>query len=245
MRFKEYVDEAHKFEELIYPKETELENIEEDFWKICHSNSNVSSKYAADIPYNTIVSNENKSLIKSFLEEYNYWSLSTIHYETNSLFQFLKEEKNSQISGLTLPWIYSGMLFSTFCWHVEDLYMYSLNYMYYGKPKIWYSVSHKEKEKLDLFIKNKNLTIKNDKDNILHQLILMVDPKELIENGIKIFRTIQNPGELIFTLPKAYHAGFSIGFNISEAVNLAVIFKFIICSLKIGSTMDSQQLMII
>ena len=36
-----------------------------------------------------------------------------------------------------------------------------------------------------------------------------------------IFRTEQKPREYIITFPKAYHAGFSHGYNVSEAVNIA------------------------
>ena len=36
-----------------------------------------------------------------------------------------------------------------------------------------------------------------------------------------MYRTEQGPSEFIITFPKAYHAGFSHGFNISEAVNIA------------------------
>jgi hypothetical protein len=31
-----------------------------------------------------------------------------------------------------------GSLFASFCWHVEDNYMYSLNYMHEGSDKTWY-----------------------------------------------------------------------------------------------------------
>ena len=37
--------------------------------------------------------------------------------------------------------LYFGMLFSMFCWHVEDNYMYSVSYLHEGAPKTWYGVS--------------------------------------------------------------------------------------------------------
>jgi hypothetical protein len=34
-----------------------------------------------------------------------------------------------------------------------------------------------------------------------------------------VYKTLQMPGEFILTFPGAYHAGFSTGLNIGEAVN--------------------------
>lgn len=39
--------------------------------------------------------------------------------------------------------------------------------------------------------------------------------------GVKVFRAVQQPGEFVVTFPRAYHAGFSNGFNFGEAVNFA------------------------
>merc|ERR1712048_189118 len=39
--------------------------------------------------------------------------------------------------------------------------------------------------------------------------------------GVPVVRTVQRKGEVIVTFPRAYHAGFSHGFNIGEAVNFA------------------------
>lgn len=41
------------------------------------------------------------------------------------------------ISGMVVPWLYFGMLFSSFCWHVEDHLCHSVNYMHSGAPKTW------------------------------------------------------------------------------------------------------------
>ncbi len=47
----------------------------------------------------------------------------------------------------------------------------------------------------------------------------MLNPLEIKNAGIKIYKTYQRPGDYICTFFKAYHAGFSQGFNVGEAVN--------------------------
>src|SRR4051812_41182431 len=64
------------------------------------------------------------------------WNLNVIALQPGSVTRHLA----SGLSGVTIPWVYMGMLFATFCWHNEDNYLYSINYMHWGKPKQWYGM---------------------------------------------------------------------------------------------------------
>ena len=55
--------------------------------------------------------------------------------------------------------------------------------------------------------------------NILMDIVTMIDPTYFLNNGVKVFKTLQMPGEFVLTFPGSYHAGFSLGLNIGEACN--------------------------
>lgn len=125
------------------------------------------------------------------------------------------------MSGINIPWVYVGMKYSTFCWHFEDLMLPSINYNHWGKPKLWYGVPESHREKFDRAVKEKcSLLFKKD-PNILFDVTTMVSPAYLKSQGVKITKTLQRPGEFVLTFPGSYHAGFSTGLNIGEAVNFA------------------------
>jgi histone demethylase JARID1 len=94
--------------------------------------------------------------------------------------------------------------------------------MHSGKPKIWYSIPSDQKEKMDDYIKSKYFALLLKEPHLVHKLTVHINPLELLENGIKVYRTVQRPGEIVVTLPKGYHTGFSTGLNLAEAVNFSV-----------------------
>ena len=125
------------------------------------------------------------------------------------------------VPGINVPWLYVGMLFSTFCWHNEDNYLASINVNHVGAPKQWYGVPGASSSKFeDVVRKFLSQTIKKIPD-LLHHMNTQFSPSLLRANGVPVYQVRQNPGEFVVTFPQAFHGGFSYGFNVGEAVNFA------------------------
>lgn len=112
------------------------------------------------------------------------------------------------------------MLFSSFCWHYEDNMMYSINYMHKGEGKMWYAIPSQDRTKFERIAKEKLAILFDEDPNMLLNITAMISPVYLAENGVTVYKTEQLPGEFILTFPESYHAGWSTGFNVAEAVNI-------------------------
>jgi hypothetical protein len=47
----------------------------------------------------------------------------------------------ADMPGVTAPYLYIGSYRSAFAWHVEDVDLYSINYLHFGAPKVWYGIA--------------------------------------------------------------------------------------------------------
>ncbi|XP_042586005.1 lysine-specific demethylase 5C isoform X2 [Cyprinus carpio] len=126
---------------------------------------------------------------------------------------------NADISGMKVPWLYVGMVFSAFCWHIEDHWSYSINYLHWGEPKTWYGVPSSAAEKLEEVMKKLTPELFEFQPDLLHQLVTIMNPNILMTHGVPVVRTNQCAGEFVITFPRAYHSGFNQGYNFAEAVN--------------------------
>lgn len=158
-------------------------------------------EYAADLPSSQygsgfpLVRNPNR-LDSDFVYEENGFNLNNTYRAESSLLRVI-EEKGENISGITQPWMYVGMLFATFCWHVEDLFLNSVNYHHFGDTKTWYVIPGRYKEMFDAYVRDHYETTK--RKNLLEKITLLIDPLELIRNGIKVYKVQQRPRDYVFT----------------------------------------------
>ncbi|KAE8998550.1 hypothetical protein PR001_g19292 [Phytophthora rubi] len=147
------------------------------------------------------------------------WNLNNMPKLPGSVLQHLDED----IKGVMVPWLYAGMCFSTFCWHVEDHNFYSTSYLHCGAPKTWYGIPCASAEHFERTMKELTPELFGSQPDLHMQLVTMFSPQTLREHGVPVYRATHRPNEFIVTFPSAYHAGFNNGFNCAEAVNFATV----------------------
>ncbi|KAG8897367.1 hypothetical protein FRB99_008207, partial [Tulasnella sp. 403] len=181
------------------------DDVEREFWRLVESPlETVEIEYGADVHSTT--------------HGRDGWNVNNMPIVSDSLLRYVK----SDISGMTVPWIYVGMVFSTFCWHNEDHYTYSVNYMHWGETKTWYGVPGDDAEKFEAAIRSEAPDLFDAQPDLLFQLVTLMSPKRLREADVRVYGCNQRPGEYVITFPRAYHAGFNHGLNLNEAVNFAI-----------------------
>ncbi len=117
--------------------------------------------------------------------------------------------------------MYVGMCFSSFCWHTEDHWSYSINYLHWGEPKTWYGIPGDSAEQFENVVQEIAPELFEAHPDLFHHLVTIVNPNVLMSKGVPVVRTNQEAGEFIVTFPRSYHAGFNQGYNLAEAVNFA------------------------
>lgn len=115
--------------------------IEKKFWEIVEGSvGEVEVMYGSDLDTSVYGSgfprlNDQiqESIEAKVWNEYcsSPWNLNNLPKLEGSVLRAV----HHNIAGVMIPWLYIGMLFSSFCWHFEDHCFYSMNYLH------WYVVS--------------------------------------------------------------------------------------------------------
>lgn len=209
------------------PSQANWQSLEAEYWRIVEDPfRSVHVRYGSDLDTGDIGSafpRLTKSVAtydsKPSSGQVDPWNLNILPSACGSMLKYLP----SNIKGITTPWLYCGSLFSTFCYHVEDLNLMSINYMHAadeGSGKLWYGAPPgRGALKFEAALRTSVPGLFEFQPDLQFELVTMVSPVELRDRGAEVYRTIQRPGEFILTFPQSYHGGFSLGFNVGEAVN--------------------------
>ncbi|KAL5724878.1 hypothetical protein ACHQM5_008087 [Ranunculus cassubicifolius] len=193
--------------------------LEKEFWHEIAGGKTDTVEYACDVDGSAFSSSPDDQLGKS------KWNLKTLSRLPKSVLRLL----GNAIPGVTDPMLYIGMLFSMFAWHVEDHYLYSINYHHCGASKTWYGIPGHAALDFERVVREQVYTtdiLSTDGEDGAFDILLgkttIFPPNVLLKHGVPVYKAVQKPGEFVITFPRAYHAGFSHGFNCGEAVNFAI-----------------------
>ncbi|KAL2348037.1 hypothetical protein Fmac_002037 [Flemingia macrophylla] len=201
--------------------------IEKKFWdivegligevEVMYGNDLDTSVYGSGFP--RVSDHKPQSIDDKVWQEYstNPWNLNNLPKLKGSMLRAV----HHNITGVMVPWLYIGMLFSSFCWHFEDHCFYSMNYLHWGEAKCWYSVPGNQASAFEEVMRSSLPDLFDAQPDLLFQLVTMLNPSVLQENGVPVYSILQEPGNFVITFPRSYHGGFNLGLNCAEAVNFA------------------------
>ena len=120
--------------------EAEARVVQEEFWRVVETDvESVRVEYGSDLDadvYGTGFAATVPPIGDPEPPSHHAWDFNELIHHPSNLLRVV----GSDVPGLTRPWLYFGMLFSAFCWHVEDHYLGSVNYLHAGAPKTWYGI---------------------------------------------------------------------------------------------------------
>ena len=195
------VERFHKLSKTMKPPNTNrtnssVENLESLYWKTLTFSPTM---YGADLS-GTLFSPEE--------EEWNIGKLPN-----------LLNKIESRIPGVNTPYLYFGQWRSTFAWHLEDMDLFSINYLHFGAPKQWYVIQPEHRKQFEMIASSFFASGFNRCSQYLRHKSSVISPTVV---GVPVSKIVQYEGEIMITFPYAYHQGFNYGFNCAESVNFAL-----------------------
>ncbi len=211
-----------------------LAELERQYWEAITSNDqNIAVEYGSEIdcarlcpdhPVNAGGDRYSKSL----------WNLSRLREAT------LLRHLPQGISGVTQPWVYVGMCFSSFCWHNEDMHLYSINYLHDGDDKIWYGASGDDAEKFEAAAAALFPQLMMMQPDLLCNLVTQIHPQVLLLLLLLLLQLHYNNPTTTITLPRTSSSKAAASYaSCNAAVNSLSRFPALIMP---AGTLDSTLL---
>lgn len=144
------------------------------------------------------------------------WNLKVLTNNHGSILRSL-----GPVTGVTVPTIHVGMLFSACCWYRDPHGLPWIEYMHTGGSKIWYGVPDEQSSNFRTALTNLIPTHCQSKTVWLPCDTAMVPPHMLTDKGVSLCRTEQEPGQFVIIFPRAYTSSICTGYTVSESVMFA------------------------
>lgn len=144
------------------------------------------------------------------------WNLKVLTNNHNSILRSI-----GPITGVTVPTLHVGMLFSACCWYRDPHGLPWIEYLHTGGSKIWYSVPNEQSTNFRTAFTSLVPTHCQNKTVWLPCDTAMVPPHMLTDRGVSLCRTEQEPGQFVVVFPRAYTSNICTGYSISESVYFA------------------------
>lgn len=125
---------------------------------------------------------------------------------------------DNAMKGIQSSYLLVGQPYAWFCVHCEDCDVASINYLHNGGNKHWFCIPKSEGHKIEkLILDSRNY----DCNTVYRHKCFILDEQTLINNGIRYYKAIQKPGQIMISLYAAFHFGWNEAFNVCEAMNIA------------------------
>ncbi|XP_034244640.1 uncharacterized protein LOC117647170 isoform X2 [Thrips palmi] len=154
-------------------------------------------------------------------ENQDDYVLTTANFAMSQLcFSNMLSDLDSMYAGVSYPKLYLGGVHSFIPLHIEDLSLWSFNFLLHGYPKLWMIIPPTSVSRLtDALQMRGELGYVSWCRNILNHKFFLPTLQFLKEENIPFELVIQYAGEGIVLLPNCAHAGWNLGTNLSEACN--------------------------
>ncbi|KXN89538.1 DNA damage-responsive transcriptional repressor RPH1 [Leucoagaricus sp. SymC.cos] len=153
-----------------------------------------------------------------FTDETTSWNVAHLP----STLSRLLPASDKGLPGVNTPYLYFGMWRATFAWHVEDMDLFSINYIHFGAPKFWYAIPQGRSCALEQTMRSYFPQETSACPQFLRHKSFLASPSHLANNSCRPNFLVQHAGEFVITYPRGYHAGLNLGLNCAESVNFAL-----------------------
>lgn len=198
---------------MCFSKEPTAAEVEQEYWRAVEQKDSHVAVHSGKV--DTKAHGSGFPVAKSEPFSRHGWNLTVLPNNSGSILRYF-----GALSGVTIPWLNIGMVFTTSCWSRDQNHLPYIDYLHTGADCIWYCIPAEEKTKLDEVVHT--LLQANGTSGLdMLESNIMISPEVLCKEGIRVCRTVQQSGQFIVCAPGAFVSKVCCGYSVSEAVHFA------------------------